>query len=110
MKYYGMRRENGPLTRDQLSTLLPRRKPVNSRRRVRLLKLQNGPISRSYHIWSEEDDQKLLRLAADETNTWTSIAQLMGSEVTAVGCQEHFKRLKATNPQLHKSGRSMPLS
>ena len=102
-------RVHGQLTRDRLSTLLPRRKPVYSRRRLRLLKLQNGPMSRSYHIWTEEDDQKLLRLAANETNTWACIAQLMGSEITAVGCCEHFKQLKAINSQLRKSGKSMPL-
>ena len=100
------------LTTDQLSTLLPQRKPANSRRRIRLLKHHDGPVSCSSvrpHVWSEKDDQELLRLVADETNTWKFIAQLMGSKVTEEGCQSRFRRLKTINPQLHKSGGYNPL-
>ena len=96
--------EFGYLTNEQLSTLLPRRMPVNIRRRIKLLKLQGGPVSRiPPHIWSKEDDQELLRLIADETNSWSAIAETMGSEITRFSCIGRYNRLKELNPQLRRA-------
>ena len=66
--------------------------------------MQGGPIPRKYrHGWTSEDDQKLLSLVADDNKLWSSIAETMGSNITAGSYIARYKHLSLLNPQVHRA-------